>query len=93
MLDPLTLRAVIFRTPQYERAVYLLRDDWQRFVVSHPISPTTINAADMRFVLALVNSGAADGGKFWQDDFLTKNDQWLGEDARQVYEEAKHGRK
>ena len=52
-LDPLMLRAVILRAPQYERAVALLWNEWNRFVVSHPISPTTIAATDAQFAIAL----------------------------------------
>lgn len=84
-LDPLMLRAVILRAPQYERAVALLWNEWNRFVVSHPISPTTIALYEADLV---EQADVADKFK----DFIETNQQWLGDDAASWLEEWHDGR-
>ncbi|MBJ7640209.1 hypothetical protein HAU11_00950 [Weissella confusa] len=84
-LDPLMLRAVILRAPQYERAVALLWNEWNRFVVSHPISPTTIALYEADLV---EQADVADNFK----DFIETNQQWLGDDAASWLEEWHDGR-
>lgn len=84
-LDPLMLRAVILRAPQYERAVALLWNEWNRFVVSHPISPTTIALYEADLV---EQADVADNF----EDFIETNQQWLGDDAASWLEEWHDGR-
>lgn len=88
-LDPLMLRAVILRAPQYERAVALLWNEWNRFVVSHPISPTTIAATDAQFAIALYEADLVEQADVADNfkDFIETNQQWLGDDAASWLEE------
>ena len=88
------LRAVILRAPQYERAVALLWNEWNRFVVSHPISPTTIAATDAQFAIALLDADLVEeaGMSRYFSRFFETNQQWLGDDAASWLEEWHDGR-
>lgn len=83
MINPLMLRAVILRAPQYERAVALLWNEWNRFVVSHPISPTTIALDDAQFATALLDADlvAEAALRDTSAEFLETNQQWLSDEA------------
>lgn len=83
MLDPLMLRAVILRAPQYERAVALLWNEWNRFVVGHPISPTTIALDDAQFATALLDADLVVEAALRDTsaEFFETNQQWLSDEA------------